>query len=116
MHHINFVYCTFSNCNRKTIEYCKRAEKAGASFISVHGRTPSQRNEPVDLKSIKLIKENVCIPVVGNGDVFNLDDAVKLYETTGVNGKSFLINFDVVSCEVITCCLYSFCINKVLCT
>lgn len=71
---------------RKTVEFCKRAEKAGASFISVHGRTINQRNEPADFEGIRLIKENVSIPVVGNGDIFHLNDAIKLQETTGVNG------------------------------
>nr|XP_042912080.1 tRNA-dihydrouridine(20a/20b) synthase [NAD(P)+]-like isoform X1 [Parasteatoda tepidariorum] len=71
---------------RKTVEYCKRAEQAGVSFISVHGRTKSQRNEPINVDAIKLVKENVSIPVVGNGDVFHLDDIVTLQEATGVNG------------------------------
>lgn len=71
---------------RETVELCKRAEKGGATWLSVHGRTKTQRSEPVDLESIKLIKENVAIPVVGNGDVFHLKDGIKLQEMTGVNG------------------------------
>lgn len=71
---------------RRTVELCKRAEKAGTSWISVHGRTRIQRNEPVDLEKIKLIKENVSIPVVGNGDIFSLKDAENLQKVTGVNG------------------------------
>lgn len=72
---------------RKTVEFCKRAEKIGASFISVHGRTKSQRNEPVNLEAIKLIKENVSIPVVGNGDVYHLNDVKQVQEFTKVDGK-----------------------------
>ncbi|KAG8198239.1 hypothetical protein JTE90_021496 [Oedothorax gibbosus] len=71
---------------RKTVEFCQRAEKAGASFITVHGRTKVQRNEKVNMEAIKLIKENVSLPVVGNGDVFHLRDAYTLQGYTGVNG------------------------------
>lgn len=82
-----YSYFVYYKIFRVTIEFCKRAEKAGASFISVHGRTKSQRNEPIDLEAIKLIKENLSIPVVGNGDIFHLNDALKLQEATSVNGK-----------------------------
>ncbi|XP_035210496.1 tRNA-dihydrouridine(20a/20b) synthase [NAD(P)+]-like isoform X2 [Stegodyphus dumicola] len=77
------------NCGcpqRETVEFCQRAEKAGASWISVHGRTKTQRNEAVDLDGIRIIKDSLNIPVVGNGDIFNLRDAVNFQEKTGVNG------------------------------
>ncbi len=40
----------------------------------------------VDLDIIKKVKENVHIPVIGNGDVKTLDDVKKMFEYTGVDG------------------------------
>ena len=40
----------------------------------------------VDLDIIKKVKENVTIPVIGNGDVKTVDDAKKMFEYTGVDG------------------------------
>lgn len=71
---------------RQSVQFCRQAEQAGASWISVHGRTKSQRTEAVNLEAIKIIKENLSIPVVGNGDVFHLKDAIKFQEFTGVDG------------------------------
>ncbi|GFO43581.1 tRNA-dihydrouridine synthase [Plakobranchus ocellatus] len=71
---------------KHTVELCRRAEKMGASFISVHGRTKEQRTQPVDLHAIRAIKEAVSIPVVANGDVRSLDNALKVHEETLVNG------------------------------
>lgn len=96
------IFNFFFICNRKgflnyeffireTVEFCKRAEKAGASWISVHGRTKVQRNEPVNFDAIKIVKENLSIPVVGNGDVFHLRDAHTFQRCTAVNGKILFI-------------------------
>ena len=40
---------------RKTVELCKQAEKAGVSWITVHGRTVKQRGEPANWEAIKLV-------------------------------------------------------------
>ena len=41
-----------------TITYfCRRMEAAGASFITVHGRTREQRGQPVNLEAIRTIKQ-----------------------------------------------------------
>lgn len=40
----------------------------------------------VDLNIIKKVKENVSIPVIGNGDIKTANDAKKMFEYTGVDG------------------------------
>ncbi|GFY46380.1 hypothetical protein TNIN_430911 [Trichonephila inaurata madagascariensis] len=74
---------------RQSVQFCRQAEQAGVSWISIHGRTKSQRTEAVNQDAIKIIKENLTIPVVGNGDVYHLKDAISFQEFTGVNGKYF---------------------------
>ena len=64
----------------------RRAEKAGVAWITVHGRTILQRAEPVSLEAIKLVKENVSIPVVANGDIKNEADINRTVAYTGVDG------------------------------
>ncbi|XP_047146871.1 tRNA-dihydrouridine(20a/20b) synthase [NAD(P)+]-like isoform X1 [Hydra vulgaris] len=71
---------------RKTVDLCQKAEHAGVSWITVHGRLPSQRNEPVNYDAIKTIKDSLQIPVVANGDIKNKEDAWDVVKKTGVNG------------------------------
>ncbi len=56
------------------------------SWIAVHGRTKEQRCQPVNLEAIRLIRESVSVPVIANGDVRSLEDAVRVTEETGVHG------------------------------
>lgn len=59
------------------------------SFITVHGRTTFQKNEPIDQECIKLINESVHIPVILNGDVKSLSDAIKMHDYTGCKGNEY---------------------------
>jgi nifR3 family TIM-barrel protein len=59
-------------------------EKAGASAIAVHGRTRSQMYQgDIDLDLIKLVKDSVSIPVIGNGNIFCAQDALDMLKYTG---------------------------------
>lgn len=57
------------------------------SFITVHGRTPEQRHQPVSLHCIKEIKQSIQVPVIANGDVKTLQDAYNTQKKTGCHGK-----------------------------
>ncbi len=65
------------------IEVGKLVEKAGASLIAIHARTRSQGySGNADWNIIKKLKENVNIPVIGNGDIKTIEDAKKMLEET----------------------------------
>ncbi len=65
-------------------QLAKRCENAGASVITIHGRTRVQMYSPgIDYKTIREVKKAVKIPVVANGDVIDGKSAKEMYETTG---------------------------------
>src|SRR5574344_1739256 len=66
------------------VEVAKICEKAGASAITIHGRTRSQGySGKANWNIIKEVKENVSIPVIGNGDVTSCYKAKEMLDTTG---------------------------------
>ena len=70
--------------NINAVEIAKVIEKAGASAICVHPRTRSQGySGKADWKIIKQVKENVSIPVIGNGDIKSPEDAKRMIDETG---------------------------------
>lgn len=72
--------------NIVVVEAAKIAEKAGASAITVHGRTRSQYySGEADWNIIKQVKESVSIPVIGNGDVTSREIAKQRLEQSGVD-------------------------------
>jgi tRNA-dihydrouridine synthase B len=66
------------------VEMAKLLEKAGASAITVHGRTRKQMYAPpVNYDIIKDVKNALSIPVIGNGDIVDFQSAKYVYEYTG---------------------------------
>lgn len=69
------------------VEYGQAMQEAGAEFITIHGRTRSQMySGKADWAKIKVLKENVDIPVFANGDILTVDDAIKCIEHSGADG------------------------------
>ena len=69
------------------VEFAKMCERAGASAITVHGRTTSQGySGNVNYDIIRKIKESVSIPVFANGDCRTIEDAENILKITGVDG------------------------------
>ena len=59
-------------------------EAAGCSAVAVHGRTREQYySGKADWNSIARIKKMLKVPVIGNGDVFSAEEAIRMMETTG---------------------------------
>lgn len=66
------------------VEFALIAEKNGAAAIAVHGRTREQfYSGKADWDIIKKVKDEVSIPVIGNGDIYTPEDAVRMLESTG---------------------------------
>lgn len=91
----------WDNNSINAVEIAKVIEKAGASAITVHPRTRAQGYSGfADWNIIKQVKENVNIPVIGNGDIKSCYDAKRMLEETncdaimigrGVLGNPWLI-------------------------
>lgn len=69
------------------LDFAKRMEDAGAQMITVHGRTRAQGyNGNARWEWIARVKEILSIPVIGNGDIFSVEAAMKCLEQTGADG------------------------------
>ncbi|MBC2459881.1 tRNA dihydrouridine synthase DusB [Clostridium beijerinckii] len=77
----------FDEDNINAVEFAKGMEQAGADAIAVHGRTRKQMYQgKADWDIIKRVKDSVSIPVIGNGDVFSPEDAIRMKRTTNCDG------------------------------
>ncbi len=66
------------------LDLARMVERTGAEFLTLHGRTLKQKyGGSVDLETIRLVKESVEMPIVGNGDVRTYEDYIKMKEVTG---------------------------------
>ncbi|SFE78151.1 tRNA dihydrouridine synthase DusB [Peptostreptococcus sp. D1] len=65
------------------LEIALIAQEVGVDAITIHGRTREQYyGGNADWDIIKLIKDNLNIPVIGNGDVTSIEDAIKIKNDT----------------------------------
>ena len=77
----------FTEDEVNAVEIAKVAEAAGASAITVHGRTREQYYAgKADWEIIRQVKEAVSIPVIGNGDVTDGPSAEAMMKETGCDG------------------------------
>ncbi|MBL3687051.1 tRNA dihydrouridine synthase DusB [Leucobacter zeae] len=70
------------------LDAARTAEDAGVAAIALHGRTANQHySGQADWSSIARLKEAVTsVPVLGNGDIWSAEDAVRMVRETGCDG------------------------------
>ncbi len=69
------------------LEAGRIAQDAGVAWVALHGRTAAQRySGTADWAAIAALKQALSIPVLGNGDLWEADDALRMVRATGVDG------------------------------
>jgi len=69
------------------VEVAKIAEKNGISAITIHGRTRDEFFQgDIDFDIIKKVKEAVNIPVIGNGNIIDVESAKEMFDKTNCDG------------------------------
>jgi nifR3 family TIM-barrel protein len=63
------------------------AQDAGVAAVALHGRTAAQRySGRADWDAIAALKQSLDVPVLGNGDIWEADDALRMMAETGADG------------------------------
>lgn len=72
---------------KASVDLARQIEMAGASILTLHGRTPKMRSHlQVDYSSMKIISQSIGIPLISNGDCFSSRDADEIHHKTDCLG------------------------------
>ncbi len=71
------------NDPQKLLEFCEALCDAGADWLTLHPRLASEKRKgQADWSQIKYLKDQLGVPIIGNGDIQTLDDIVGMLEQT----------------------------------
>jgi len=77
----------WDHASANAVQIAVLAQEAGASAVTVHGRTRDQfYSGKADWKIIAAVKQKLNIPVIGNGDIWSPEDAEKMKKETACDG------------------------------
>jgi len=72
---------------RNPVEIALRCELAGAQLVTLHARTRNQKySDAARWEEIALVVSALEIPVIGNGDILEPGDAMRMWRETGCAG------------------------------
>ena len=72
------------------LDFAEAAVRGGASLLTMHARTRSEGySGNASWEDLKILKSNFDIPIIGSGNLFTPEDAVRMLESTGVDGIMF---------------------------
>ena len=73
--------------NINVLDFTKRMEDSGAAMVAVHGRTRAMLYSGVaDWDYIRKVKDQLSIPVIANGDIVDVQSALRCLKWTGADG------------------------------
>ena len=77
----------WSDKDKNFIDFLLRLQDAGANMFTIHGRTREQGfNGKADWQFIRKLKEELEIPLIANGDIYNAKDAIECLKITKADG------------------------------